>query len=311
MNHSIDFVRRLFSLLLLVPLFFGLIMPSQAAQASEGGWAEKIELTGDYTGTFTLNSNTSEIFRAEDAVPGNSWRGSITIKNKAKQPMEAALLTITSNLEDLVVYNALSLDICVGDMCLYSAGYGDTPDQIMPFYVIPAGKSLVLDVTIGLPETIGNEIMGKDMDSTWTFEARYPGESSDHSMVPYTVSYIYQKTGEPLLKDKLSYGTIGSKVTEKALDIKGYQPDAGEKSITLAMDNNLITFVYEKSEASARPDSLGRETPSSVKTGQDLDVSNSSPIIYGILGVLCLLAGIVTYLRMLFAINRNNPEERG
>ena len=69
MNDSFDLTRRMYRLFLLVPLLFCLMTLPQATQASEGGWAENIELTGDYTGTFTLNSNTAEIFRAEDGVP--------------------------------------------------------------------------------------------------------------------------------------------------------------------------------------------------------------------------------------------------
>ena len=300
-----DLMKRLGILFMAALMLISLMPRGQTVSAAEGGWREDIELTGDYTGIFTLNSNTSEIFNAANATPGNSWTGSITIQNKAEQPMEAALLTITSNLKDLIVYEALSLDICIAEECLYSGSYGDTPDQITPFYVIPAGKSLVLDVTIGLPESVGNEIMGKKMDSTWTFEARYPKDANRHVMSPYTVKYINKETGKSLADDKNAYGQNGTVVTEKAPDIKGYQPDASEKRITLGKTGNLIVFYYTKIENTAAATPPGNEPPGPVKTGTDHSTGNTTPVSYGMVSALCILGGIVTYLRILSAKNRN------
>ena len=247
---------RLGVLLLAAFLLFGLSQTAHAATAN--GWSKNIELTGEFSGIFTLDSNTNEIFRVDNAAPGDSWSGEITIRNKAGRAMDVSLLTIVSELEDTALFNALTLDIQVNDRTVYSGSYGETPAQITPFYTISAGSSLVMYVTVAFPSHHGNELMGKEMDSTWTFEARYHGGSSGPSTYRYTVRYLDAETELPLLDAKSSYALYGSKVTERAPYIEGYTPTETEKSITIRSTGNLITFLYEKAadpspEPSAEP----------------------------------------------------------
>ena len=235
--------------------------------------------------------------------------------------MEVALLSIVSVLDDLDMYNALTLDISVGQEQIYSGSYGTTPTPITPFYVVPAGTAMVLDVTVGLPATVGNEMMGKKMDSNWTFEARYLGDGPGPALYPYTVEYIDADTGTLLAESKHAYAPYGTEVTEDALEFAGYTPDAPQKTITIKAKDNLIVFYYEVSDPGTTPDlPSGPDTPSgpqepdptpsdpeappsddkpeNVQTGTDLSTSNTTSGIYLIAVILCTCAILLTVLRI-------------
>lgn len=217
---------RIGMLLLAVSMIFCLSPQVFAAETGDGGWTENIVLTGEYTGKFTLSSNTSEIFNIENALPGNSWEGKITVKNNAARTMEVSLVDIESNLDDLALYNALELEIEVNSEIVYSGGYGATPDPVSMYYKIRPGEQLIFHVTVTFPEECGNDFMGKEMDSNWTFEARYP-----------------------------------DKVTKP--DNKPDEPD---------------------------------KTP--VQTGNEMADSNTTGSVFLIMAILCLVAAVVTFLRV-------------
>jgi len=64
--------------------------------------------------------------------------------------------------------------------------------------------------------------------------------------VDYIVHYV-DTNNNPLHEDKIVSASYGEKVTEKAIDIKGYKPINEEsQSIKLDSSNNEITFVYDK-----------------------------------------------------------------
>ena len=315
---------RLGALLLAAFLLFGVVQTTHAASAN--GWSQNIELTGEFSGIFTLNSNTDEIFRVDNAAPGDSWSGEITIQNKASRAMDVSLLTIVSELEDTSLFNALTLNIQVKNQSVYSGSYGATPAQITPFYTIPARSSMVMYVTVSFPPHYGNEFMGKEMDSTWTFEARYHGGgSSGPSTYRYTVQYLDAETNLPLLDSKSAYALYGSKVTEYAPYIEGYTPDAAEKSIIIRASGNIITFLYEKvsepapepspqpsqpspepspepspqpPQPSPEPSPEPSDNPSKVQTGNDLSESNTMTITYTIIAGICLISIFVVWLRI-------------
>ena len=62
----------------------------------------------------------------------------------------------------------------------------------------------------------------------------------------YTVHYV-DAEGNSLAADKVVINpnyTVGQTVTEQAIAVSGYRPDANSKDLMLAADNNEITFVY-------------------------------------------------------------------
>lgn len=68
--------------------------------------------------------------------------------------------------------------------------------------------------------------------------------------VTYTVKYLEKGTGNELAKPK-TMTTSDAVVTETFKQITGYAPDAYQKQLVLAADNNVIIFWYVKDEAHA------------------------------------------------------------
>lgn len=67
----------------------------------------------------------------------------------------------------------------------------------------------------------------------------------------FTIYVVEYETadGEELLPDKVvADQMVGNEVSEDAVVIEGYSVDESSKCITLAQDENLITFVYKTSE---------------------------------------------------------------
>lgn len=173
--------RFLFTRLILifsVVLLLFCTVPLGASADSDTVYEGTVELTGKYNGTFQLTPDDLDLFHLKNILPGDSWEGKIHIKNKAKDTMEVSILSIVSNLRDKDLYDALELEIRVGDKLLYEGSYGDTSNPITKFYKIKPGKTVTFDVLVWLPKGVGNEMMGEEMDSTWTFEARYYGGST-------------------------------------------------------------------------------------------------------------------------------------
>lgn len=74
--------------------------------------------------------------------------------------------------------------------------------------------------------------------------------------VEYTVRYLDKTTGEPVVVDGVPtpakvVKTSAAVVTETFKQITGYAPDAYQKQLVLAADNNVIIFWYVKDEAHA------------------------------------------------------------
>lgn len=302
--------RRLASALMTFLLLFTLSPTTQFAKADTAshGWKENITLTAKDIGTFTLDSNTSQMLFVEDAVPGDTWTGEITIKNQAEGPVEVSLLSISNKLTDQALYNILDLDIWIGDKTVYSGKYSETPTTVTDFYVIPAGSSMEMTVRVCFPPEADNQIQGKRMDSTWTFEARYAGRPNETTLYPYYVQYLDKTSEEPLVPEKRGYAAHSDTVTEYAPDLNGYEPDAQKKTITIGSEDNMITFYYKKSENASIPNNskVPFDKPSdSVKTGDDIATSNTTPIIYAVIAGLSALCILIIWSKILFAKNRN------
>ncbi|MGN9165499.1 S-layer homology domain-containing protein [Tissierellaceae bacterium HCP3S3_D8] len=62
--------------------------------------------------------------------------------------------------------------------------------------------------------------------------------------ISYTVKYV-DNEGNKLFEDKeIKNQTMGTEITEEAIDIEGYTVDEATKSLRLAEKDNVITFVY-------------------------------------------------------------------
>lgn len=326
-------LRRMFSLFLLVLLLIN-ILPAQSF--AEDVYEGEIQLTGSYSGTFSLDSSDLDLFNLKDIVPGDTWKGKLHVNNKGKAMMEFSILSIVSNLEDNTLYDELDLKISIGAEEIYSGSYGATQEPISGVYEIPRGETITFDLVVSLPKSAGNNLLNKKMDSTWTFEAKYPRPSSPSPRkVEYTVYYV-DEDGNELLESKTKKGAPGFTVTEIAPAIADYTPDNTRKSLVLSdTKENKIVFVYslnaadipdipvepedptppvepetpveptEPTETPITPSEpnvivIGTPEPEggSVKTGFDLSGSNSTVTTYLFMFFLCLICVAIIYFRI-------------
>lgn len=160
-------VTILLALLLLLS-----VIPFQAFAADDSHVAE-YTLTGTYDSSFKLSSKDKTLFDLHDIIPGDKWVGQIHINNKTPGQMAVSLKTITSDIKDHVLFDALALNISYQGKSIYSGSYNTGMTEITKAYVIDPNKTLTLDVEVSLPLGAGNEVQGRIMDSTWTFEATY------------------------------------------------------------------------------------------------------------------------------------------
>lgn len=253
-----------------------------------------IELDGSFSGTFDLNSTDDLLFNVKDIIPGDTWSGTINVKNKCPATMEFAIISVTNNLKDKLLFDELVSEISIDGEVIYSGAYGfvSHDESMTPFYEIESGDTLEIDYKITFPRNAGNAFMGKKMDSTWTFEARYYGSS-------YIVRY-QDEEGVQLHASKTGYAPVGEIVTERAVKIKGYKPDAEIKSITMKNRGNAIIFVYTQTDDPAYSDGAepwvdGKEPEKeNPKTG---DAYRTQVFTNIFLVLICIVAIGITYLR--------------
>lgn len=164
------YVRCASVLLVLLFLLSALIVPAFAAQVRSTN-EEHLVITGLLEEKFELSGNKSKLFHLEDIGPGDTWTGKIFIKNDTAWNMDISLLSIVSNIEDLVLFEALTLDITCDDEVLYSGSYSPDPGIIIAPRTMAPKTEQVWNVTVQLPIGVGNKLQSREMDATWTFEA--------------------------------------------------------------------------------------------------------------------------------------------
>lgn len=161
--------------ILLVLLLLLSVVPIQAfaSQTPESNIVHYTLTSTFEGGKFELSGNKNKLFHLEDMLPGDQWKGQIHIRNNADGRMTICLVSITSNLRDQVLFNALDLEISYKGNAIYTGKYNTGLTTITDEYVLDSKETLVLDVIVTLPLSAGNEVQEKFMDSTWTFEATF------------------------------------------------------------------------------------------------------------------------------------------
>lgn len=134
---------------------------------------ESLVVTGEYNGRFKLKTSEEKLFDISEAAPGDKYEGTITVKNAGSDMMKIAIVDIMSNLSDTDLYKTLNLKISKDGEVLYDGVYGNTPDPVTKFITVKGRDKIVFDVEVSFPELSSNDLQGKEMDTTWTFEAKY------------------------------------------------------------------------------------------------------------------------------------------
>ncbi len=183
--------------ILLCFVFVLFAIPFSASAKTYISTDQYIELDGTFTGTFDLSTNTSQLFYIKNMVPGDSWVGTIHVKNSAPDKMDFAVVSVSSDLEDTLLFDSLVTKMVINEETVYEGSYGfeSSEEYMTKIYTLRPGDVLEIDVEVSLPETVGNELMGKEMDSTWVFEAIYYGSLINDEPAP---------TGYDLIMENIS-----------------------------------------------------------------------------------------------------------
>lgn len=207
--------------------------------------------------------------------------------------MECRILSIISYAEDKSLFNAMALRIMGENGTeLYSGPYGRNDSEPITSITVKPMRSTTLDLEVSFPASKGNEYQAAEMDSIWTFEAR-----------------VY---------DAKAPSDNGNNGDNKGDSSKG-DDNKGETSGDTDKNNNPGASKGDKgigSGASGKGSGAGSEAAdkgsdkdrSGVKTGLDLTLSDSGLIIGLILVGLCLLAAIVTSIRV-YAAKRKQKDQ--
>lgn len=349
-------LRKISSLLLLTVFALSLIIPAaQAANvpADLGRLNLSITMEGE---AFRLQPRIlDDLFDLDGiACPGGSWKKTVRVKNLASEPADVCIISCTTEDMDTTLFDALHTTVVVKGEEAYNGSYGAGSDSspMAKGFTVNSGSSLDFEITVSLPSTCGNEIQGKEMNSVFQFgvsapQPQTPGQNpgqnpgeigggggsiviDDDDDVRYTVFYK-DTNGNELHEKKMGWAEVGEKVTEKAVIIEGYTPDAPEKSIILKgnVKDNEISFVYTSTELPEQPEVPSTpkdpvdpavpevpttpeppEKPSGIKTGVELgdqkDPTVSSTLAFVML-VSIVCAGIIVYMMIPTLSDKNKP----
>lgn len=314
MKHK---TKRLFSgtlaVLMATLLLVSVFSPSASAADIQHDYRDSrkykttIRLTGrEVENHYELNTKDLYLFSLEVAAPGDCWYGAVKVENTTESNMAIRVKSITSTLEnDTTLFDALDLRISVAGETAYRGPYAASGSSVTDYYILNPGQVLFFDIKASFPGDADNACQGKQMDSTWTFDAVFL--EPEQKLLDYTVCYIDQYF-QNLLPEKLGHGYLNEVITEYAPEIDGYEPDAQIKQLVLTEDgHNVIYFIYYPEGTAALPedpiDPPGTATPLDpsddiIKTGFDLSSPNTSLFSFLSVFLLALLACTLTYLRL-------------
>ena len=274
-----------------------------------------IELTGrEVEEQYELSSKNLYLFSLEGAAPGDEWYGSVKVENRTETDMAICVQSIESTLEqDTVLFDLLDLRISVAGKSASRGKYGEGGKPVTDYYLLSPGEVMYFDIKVSLSDTVGNEVQGRQMDSTWTFKAVF--FEPEQLILDYDVYYMTQYF-EDLLPSKLGHGYPNEIITEYAPIIDGFLPDEQAKQLLLQENGrNVIYFIYYPEEGESTPaapiDPSNPSEPSVtpnppddtipfdpkddiINTGLDMTESNTVYFTYALALILAVFAVVLT-----------------
>ena len=282
-------------------------------------------------GEYELTTKDLYLFSLEGSIPGDVFYGSVKVENDTDTDMAISLDSIKSTLKhDKALFKALDLKVQIAGKTVYDGSYGAGKSPVTKFYMIKAGEVMYFDIKVTFPGYSGNELQGRQMDSTWSFNAVYfdPPET----MVDYNVYYV-DANYQNLLEPKSGQGYHDQVITEYAPEIDGYVVNALSAQMVLDEngENNIFFIYYPEQgqgsgdEAPIIPDdpvkpidpSNPPSSPSNpgkpgrpggntgngggsdiIKTGLDLMQSNTATVTYLFIFLLAAIAFTMIYFRI-------------
>lgn len=200
-KHRIQPILWFFTAVVLLLSFFA---PATHAAEVTAEQSTVIQLTGRQAeGKYELTTKDLYLFSLENIAPGDSWQGNVTVDNDTSTDMAVSVYSITSTLkQDTALFDVLDLRIMAAGEEAYSGKYAAGGPMVTGYYLIPSGESLDFDIEVFFPGSAGNAYQGKQMDSTWTFDAIYFNENQ----MPDTSAPVYPSDPSDPFEDVVKTG---------------------------------------------------------------------------------------------------------
>lgn len=297
-----------FTMLLFAALFFTSVFMPQLTNAADFDGTVKLE--GEET--FSLTADELRLFDLANIAPGDVRTGKLHIENTTNSKMVCRILSIMSYSKDKRLFNAMKLRITDENGTeLYAGPYGGNGSEPLVSIPLNGKKVKALNVEVTFPSDKGNEYQATKMDSIWTFEARVfdastPSDNGDKDNDKDDDNKGDSSKGD----DNKGYDNgngnasgsgngSGNNSGNGNGGLNNSGNNSGNHSEGLNNGNGNSPGASEQGSgngAGVAKDN-GKDT-SWVKTGLDLTLSNTGLIIGMILVGLCVLAAIVTTIRI-------------
>lgn len=154
-------------------------------------------LIGEVGDNISIDFTNKSFFEAEIMNPGDTWESIISLKNNSPDTnIQVSLVEIISLLKDTKLFDALELQIYLGDDLAYSGDYSKTPSPVFSWIDVPAGSALELKVITHFPGECGNEYQNTPFKTDWIFEARMAEKPVNEGTPTEPVENENVKTGD-------------------------------------------------------------------------------------------------------------------
>ena len=146
-------------------------------------------LTAGYDGKKLSLTASGELFTESEILPGDAIVSKVTVKNSTGADIKVRLVKVEDvlkNKDTPNLYEYITVDIKQGTVQCYNGEMKDSKDLSVKLATVEKDKSIDYAVAVKLPETVGNEAQGAELDTNWVFEVqmREPNKPTQTVTIP-------------------------------------------------------------------------------------------------------------------------------
>lgn len=146
-------------------------------------------LTAGYDGKKLSLTASGELFTESEILPGDAIVSKVTVKNSTGADIKVRLVKVEDvlkNKDTPNLYEYMTVDIKQGTVQCYNGEMKDSKDLSVKLATVEKDKSIDYAVAVKLPETVGNEAQGAELDTNWVFEVqmREPNKPTQTVTIP-------------------------------------------------------------------------------------------------------------------------------
>ena len=146
-------------------------------------------LTAGYDRKKLSLTASGELFTESEILPGDAIVSKVTVKNSTGADIKVRLVKVEDvlkNKDTPNLYEYMTVDIKQGTVQCYNGEMKDSKDLSVKLATVEKDKSIDYAVAVKLPETVGNEAQGAELDTNWVFEVqmREPNKPTQTVTIP-------------------------------------------------------------------------------------------------------------------------------